>query len=92
MDNHAHLILVPETADGLRAVLGEAHRRYTRAVNFREGWRGSLFQGRFASYPMDDAHLMAAVRYVENNPVAAGMLERAEAIEGELSGCVEWGP
>ena len=78
MDNHAHLILVPETADGLRAVLGEAHRRYTRAVNFREGWRGSLFQGRFASYPMDDAHLMAAVRYVENNPVAAGMLERAE--------------
>ena len=77
MDNHIHLILVPETADGLRAALGEAHRRYTRHVNFREGWRGYLFQGRFASYPMDDAHLMAAVRYVELNPVAAGLVARA---------------
>lgn len=78
MDNHVHLILVPEAADGLRDMLGEAHRRYTRAVNFREGWRGHLFQARFASYPMDDAHLMAAVRYVERNPVAAGMVARAE--------------
>ena len=78
MDNHVHLILVPETADGLRGALGEAHRRYTRAINFREGWRGYLFQGRFASYPMDDGHLIAAVRYVENNPVAARMVARAE--------------
>jgi putative transposase len=78
MDNHVHLILVPATADGLRATLAEAHRRYTRSINFREGWRGYLFQGRFASYPMDDGHLIAAVRYVENNPVAARMVERAE--------------
>ena len=78
MDNHVHLILVPQTADGLRATLAEAHRRYSRRVNFREGWRGYLFQGRFASYPMDDAHLMAAMRYVENNPVAAKMVYVAE--------------
>ncbi len=77
MDNHVHLILVPANADGLRATLAEAHRRYSRDVNFREGWRGYLFQGRFASYPMDDAHLIAAVRYVENNPVAAGMVKAA---------------
>lgn len=77
MDNHVHLILVPESADGLRAMLREAHRCYTRRVNFREGWRGYLFQGRFASYPMDDAHLIAAVRYAENNPVAAKMVARA---------------
>lgn len=77
MDNHVHLILVPEGADGLRGALAEAHRRYTRRINFREGWRGYLFQGRFASYPMDNAHLMAAVRYVENNPVAARMVADA---------------
>jgi putative transposase len=59
------LVLVPECTDSLRSAVGEAHRRNTRHVNFREGWRGYLFQGRFASYPMDDAHLMAAVRYVE---------------------------
>jgi len=78
MDNHVHLVLVPTSPDGLRATLGEAHRRYTRRINFREGWRGHLFQERFASYPMDDAHLMAAVRYVERNPVAAGLVDRAE--------------
>ena len=78
MDNHVHLIFVPAHEDGLRATLGEAHRRYTRMINLREGWRGHLFEGRFASYPMDDAHLMAAVRYVELNPVAAAMAERAE--------------
>jgi putative transposase len=78
MDNHVHLILVPTNEDGLRATLGEAHRRYTRQINFREGWRGYLFQGRFGSYPMDDAHLIAAVRYVENNPVTAGLVARAE--------------
>ena len=78
MDNHVHLILVPQTADALRSALAEAHRRYTRQINFREGWRGYLFQGRFGSYPMDDAHLIAAVRYVENNPVAARMVSRAE--------------
>jgi len=78
MDNHVHLILVPESAAGLRSALGEAHRRYTRRVNLREGWRGYLFQGRFASYAMDDAHLIAAVRYVEKNPVAARIVERAE--------------
>lgn len=78
MDNHVHLILVPQSADGLRAALAEAHRRYSRRINFREGWRGYLFQGRFGSYPMDAAHLMAAVRYVEKNPVAAGMVPCAE--------------
>ena len=78
MDNHVHLILVPSTEDGLRATLAEAHRRYSRRINFREGWRSYLFQGRFASYPMDDAHLMVAVRYVENNPVTAQLVARAE--------------
>lgn len=78
MDNHVHLILVPPREDSLRATLAEAHRRYSRMVNFREEWRGYLFQGRFASYPMDEAHLLAAVRYVELNPVAAKMVARAE--------------
>jgi putative transposase len=55
----------------LRTALDEAHRRYTRRVNLREGWRGYLWQGRFASVPMDEPHLLAAARYVERNPVRA---------------------
>ena len=39
MPNHVHLIATPETAEGLRRGIGEAHRRYARHVNFREGWR-----------------------------------------------------
>lgn len=78
MPNHVHLILVPSHADGLRGALADAHRRYSRAVNFAHGWTGYLWQGRFASYPMDDAHLLTAIRYVELNPVKARLAERAE--------------
>ena len=79
MPNHVHLILTPGDEDGLRAALGEAHRRYTRRVNFREGWRGYLWLGRFASFPMDERYLLAAARYVELNPVRAKLARTARA-------------
>jgi putative transposase len=75
MPNHVHLIAIPESEDGLRSAIGEAHRRYTRHVNFRQGWRGHLWQGRFSSFPMDEGYLLAAARYVELNPVRAGLVE-----------------
>ena len=71
MPNHVHLVMVPGEENGLRAVLGEAHRHYTRYINFREGWRGHLWQERFHSFVMDEQYLLATVRYVERNPVAA---------------------
>src|SRR5271169_6618943 len=73
MPNHMHLLAVPASEDGLRRAIGEAHRRYTRRVNFRERWRGHLWQGRFASFVMDEPYLLAAARYVELNPVRAGL-------------------
>lgn len=79
MDNHVHLILIPADADGLRAPLASVHTAFSQRVNRRQSVSGHLFQGRFASYAMDDAHLMVAARYVENNPVAAGLVARAEA-------------
>ncbi len=78
MPNHVHLIAVPESEPGLRQAIGEAHRRYTRRVNFRERWRGHLWQGRFASFVMDEPYLLAAARYVELNPVRAKLVRRAE--------------
>ncbi len=74
MPNHVHLIAVPHSEDGLRLAIGEAHRRYTRRVNFREDWRGHLWQGRFASFVMDEPYLLAAARYVELNPVRAKLV------------------
>ena len=75
MTNHVHLIAVPEKEHSLARTIGEAHRRYTRMKNFTEGVRGYLFQGRFGSCVLDPQHLLAAGRYVERNPVAAGMVE-----------------
>ena len=72
MTNHVHLIAVPRREESLARAVGEAHRRYTRMVNFAEGVRGHLFQERFGSYPVQrDRHLVAAARYVELNPVRA---------------------
>ena len=78
MPNHVHLIAVPDSEDSLRRAIGEAHRRYTRRINFREGWRGHLWQGRFSSFVMDNKYLMKAVRYVAMNPVKAGLVKRPE--------------
>ena len=78
MPNHVHLILVPGSADGLCRAVGETHRRYTRRVNFRKGWRGHLWQGRFSSYVMDGKYLLAAARYIERNPVKADQVSLAE--------------
>jgi putative transposase len=74
MDNHLHLILTPPNATALRAVMASTNTRYAQRINHAQGVSGHLFQGRFASYPMDAAHLMTAIRYVENNPVKAGMV------------------
>ncbi len=78
MPNHVHFVMVPKTTDGLRRCMAESHRRYTHIINTREGWTGFLWQGRFDSYPMDEAYLYNTVRYVELNPVSAGLSSRAQ--------------
>ena len=78
MDNHVHLIVVPKDVEGLSEAIGETHKLYTRMINFREKWRGSLWEGRFKSVVMDESYLYMAVRYVERNPVRAKIVDRAE--------------
>ena len=78
MPNHVHLVVVPENEDGLAALFKDAHRRYTRHINFRKHWRGHLWQERFHSFVMDENYLLATVRYTELNPVRAGLCEKPE--------------
>lgn len=78
MPNHVHLILVPQDEKGLRMAIGEAHRRYTLHINYREGWKGHLWQERFSSFPMDERYLLAAARYIERNPVRAKLVRKPE--------------
>lgn len=77
MPNHVHLIATPEDEAGLAKAVGLTHLRYTRLINRRESWSGYLWQGRFASFPMDEAYLRQCVRYVGMNPVRAGLVSRA---------------
>lgn len=79
MPNHIHIVAVPEREESLARGIGEIHRRYTRHINFKKGWKGYLWQGRFSSFPMDEKYLLAAVRYVELNPVRAKMVTKAQA-------------
>jgi putative transposase len=78
MPNHVHLVAVPQDKESFHKVIGEAHRRYTRHINFREMWRGHLWQGRFASYVMDEGYLREAVRYRELNPVRARLVKNPD--------------
>ena len=78
MPNHVHLIMTPKRDDGLGQAVGEAHRRYTNFINARGRWTGHLFQSRFASVAMDEAHFISAVCYVSLNPVRAGLVPHAQ--------------
>lgn len=78
MPNHVHLVLVPADATGLSRAVAETHRRYSAVINARLRVTGPLFQARFSSAPMDEAHLLAAARYVSMNPVRARLVEWAE--------------
>lgn len=78
MPNHVHLVVVPHEADGLAEMLGPLHSQYAQFINTREQWPGHLWQERYRSTVMDDDYLIRAVRYVERNPVRAGLVRRAE--------------
>ena len=77
MRNHIHLIVIPKVETSLAKAIGETHRLYTRMINFRQKTRGYLFQGRFFSTPLDEKYFISCLRYVENNPVKAKIVQNA---------------
>jgi len=78
MPNHVHFIAVPKAKNSLAKLFGAAHHRYAKRVNAIHDWRGHLWQERFYSVVMDETHTLAAMRYVELNPVRAGICKRAD--------------
>ncbi len=78
MLNHVHLVVLPGDEVSLSSVLKPVHARYAQYVNWAHGLRGRRWQGRYFSCPMDDEHAAWAIRYVETNPVRAGLAPRAE--------------
>ena len=78
MPNHVHVVAIPCQELSLAKLFGVAHHRYARRVNSKHDWRGHLWQERFYSFVMDEEHFLAAVKYVELNPVRAGLCTRPE--------------
>lgn len=77
MSNHVHLVAVPERPESLARALQCAHSEYAAGWNRFEKRSGHLRQGRFFSCPLDPAHLVTALRYVDLNPVRARLVDFA---------------
>jgi len=79
MTNHVHLVVLPATRTALAEVSRALLMRYTRRINAEYEWEGHLWRARYYACALDDAHLKSAVRYVEQNPVRAGLVGEASA-------------
>lgn len=75
MTNHVHLLLEPDTGAGLAQLMKRLAGRQTRYHNRGEGRRGTLWESRYKSSPVQtDGYLLACIRYIELNPVRARMV------------------
>jgi len=78
MDNHVHLLAVPTLEESLARCFGSTNLVYTQYVNRKHRRSGRVWQNRFFSCPVDgDNYLLSVLRYIETNPVRAGVVKRA---------------
>ena len=78
MTNHVHLVVVPMHQHSISKTLHDAHTEYSTYFNAKYGFVGHVWQGRADISLMDETYMWNAVRYVERNPVRAGIVQRAE--------------
>ena len=77
MTNHIHLIVRPENEESMAKAIGRTHFKYTQYINRMHNRSGHLWQNRFYSCPLGKLHFWRALRYIEQNPLRAGMVKRA---------------
>ena len=75
MPNHVHFIVVAPTPDALSKWIANGHREYSKWLNTTNSSAGHNWEERYYSVLMDPEHCLNALRYVEQNPVAAGLAE-----------------
>jgi len=79
MTNHVHLVLTPQTDDALSLTMQAIGRRYVYYFNKEYGRTGGLFEGRYRSLIINtEVYWFRCMRYVELNPVRAGLTDRPE--------------
>ena len=75
MTNHVHLLMTPEADNAISKLMQFLGRLYVRQFNYRHSRSGSLFEDRFKSSLIEDEqYLITCLRYIELNPVRAGMV------------------
>jgi putative transposase len=77
MGNHVHIVAIPNAEDSLATAIGRTHFRYTQYINRFHRRIGHLWQGRFYSCALDERHFWLAMKYLELNPVRAGVCRKA---------------
>jgi len=79
MSNHVHLLVTPESAGAVGALMKRLGQRYVQYFNRTWKRSGTLWEGRFRScLAQDEAYVLACYRYIELNPVRAGMVEHPD--------------
>ncbi|WP_305805921.1 transposase [Stenotrophomonas sp. YIM B06876] len=79
MTNHVHLLMTPTRVGAISSVMQALGRRYVRYINDAYGRTGTLWEGRYKSHLVaNDEHLLRCYRYIELNPVRAGMVATAD--------------
>ena len=76
MTNHVHLLVTPERADSAGLMMKHLGQRYVQYINRTYRRSGTLWEGRFRScLAQEETYVLACYRYIELNPVRAGMVE-----------------
>jgi putative transposase len=92
MTNHVHLLMTPEDASGISRVMQSVGRRYVQHINRANQRTGTLWEGRHKASLVDaDAYLVSCLRYIELNPVRAGMVRRAGDYPWSSCRCLAYG-
>jgi len=78
MPNHVHFVCIPKTDGALAHGFNTLHMKYAQYFHGKKGVTGHLWRGRFLSCMLDDQSVFEEVRFIENNPVRARLVERAE--------------
>jgi len=91
MTNHVHLLMMPQSRESISRVIQDTGRYYVNYVNRCYRKSGTLWEGRHKGCPVSgDRYLLSCMRYIELNPVRAGMVAQPTAMPGPVIAVTQW--
>ena len=92
MTNHVHLLISPVAEDSIPRIVQHLGRQYVQYINKYYRRSGTLWEGRYKSSLIDEEHyLLTCSRYIELNPVAAGMVKTPDEYRWSSYVANAWG-